>query len=219
MLLRMPGVYRPQGDTRLLCAAFHDANLPPGGTVLDIGTGTGAVALTAARAGAASVTAVDIARRAVVTARANAWLSGLNVEVRQGDALTIAAGRRFDIVLANPPYVPSVVDVDARGPARAWEGGCDGRAVLDRLCAAARDLLTPGGTLLMVHSALCGTEESLIALRGLGLKAAVVSRAREPFGPVMRGRADALVRAGLLEPGDTDEELVVIRADRAITDH
>ncbi|MGW5052702.1 HemK2/MTQ2 family protein methyltransferase [Actinokineospora sp. NPDC004072] len=218
MLLRIPGVYRPQGDTRLLCSAFHDANLPRGASVLDIGTGTGVVALTAARAGARAVTAVDVARRAVATARVNAWLNRAPVTVLHGDALALVAGRSFDVVLANPPYVPSVADGAVTGPARAWEGGCDGRAVLDRLCAAARDLLVPGGTLLMVHSALCGIDRSLLALRELGLKSAVVARAREPFGPVMRGRAAALVGAGLLGPDDVDEELVVIRADRAITD-
>ncbi|MGX7828015.1 HemK2/MTQ2 family protein methyltransferase [Actinokineospora sp. 24-640] len=218
MLLRMPGVYRPQGDTRLLCAAFHDANLPTAGHVLDIGTGTGVVALTAARAGAKTVTAIDVARRAVLTARLNAWVHRSPVRVLRGDALTRAAGRSFDVVLANPPYVPSVVDAEAHGPARAWEGGPDGRAILDRLCASARDLLVPGGTMLMVHSALCGITQSLAELRELGLKAAVVARAREPFGPVLRGRAAALVHAGLLTPEDTDEELVVIRADRAVTD-
>ncbi len=212
MLLRVPGVYRPQGDTRLLADALAAAAIPPGGSALDIGTGTGAMAIAAARAGAAEVTAVDVSRRAVWTARAHARLRGRPIEVRHGDALTVAAGRRFDLVVSNPPYVPAATG-DPRGAARAWDAGLDGRSIVDRLCAAAPDLLAPGGVLLMVHSALCDTDATLRALRDGGLKAAVVARAEERFGPVMRSRAHWLARRGLITDDQRAEELVVIRAD------
>ncbi|MFC7616542.1 hypothetical protein ACFQV2_26800 [Actinokineospora soli] len=64
-----------------------------------------------------------------------------------------------------------------------------------------------------MHSALCDTDRTLTTLRDHGLKAAVVARARDPFGPVMHSRAHSMVAAGLLAPDDIDEELVVIRAD------
>ena len=87
--------------------------------------------------------------------------------------------------------------------------------MLDRLCAVAPPLLAPGGMLLLVHSALCGVDRTLHQLRGGGLKASVVARAEEPFGPVMRARADLLREQGLLAPDQRNEELVVIRGDRA----
>jgi release factor glutamine methyltransferase len=135
--------------------------------------------------------------------------------VRHGDTVDAADDwARFDLVLANPPYVPGPGVVAAQGRARAWDAGPDGRAVLDRLCALAPLLLAPGGLLLMVHSALCDAELTLHQLRGGGLKASVVARREEPFGPVMRGRAQWLVERGLIAPGQRHEELVVIRADR-----
>jgi release factor glutamine methyltransferase len=68
--------------------------------------------------------------------------------------------------------------------------------------------------LLIVHSALCGVDQTLGSLRDGGLKASVVARAVEPFGPVMRGREALLRQRGVLTQDQRDEELVVIRADR-----
>ncbi|WP_198681376.1 HemK2/MTQ2 family protein methyltransferase [Lentzea terrae] len=212
-LLRAPGVYTPQDDTALLVDALHAAAIPPGARVLDIGTGTGALAIAAIRAGASEVTGVDISRRAVWTARVNAALQRLPLRVRLGNALEVVADERFDLVLANPPYVPAAGPC-ARGPARAWDAGLDGRQLLDPLCARMFDLLVPGGVLLMVHSALCGADTTLRQLRDNGLKASIVQRCSVPFGPVMNGRIGFLEQHGLIEPGQRHEELVVIRGDR-----
>ncbi len=213
-LLRAPGVYAPQDDTDLLVEAMHAAAIPARARVLDIGTGTGALAIAAIKAGAAEVTGVDVSRRAVWTARVNAALRGMPLKVRLGNALEVVADERFDLVLANPPYVPAANPCAATGPARAWDAGYDGRQLLDPLCARMIDLLVPGGVLLMVHSALCGVDTTLRQLRDNGLKASVVQRRSIPFGPVMRGRTDFLERHGLIEPGQRHEELVVIRGDR-----
>jgi release factor glutamine methyltransferase len=212
MLLRAPGVYAPQADTWLLVEALNAAAIPEGARVLDVGTGTGALSVAALRAGAAEATAVDVSARAVLTARVNAMVRRLPVRVHRGDALDVVAGRRFDVIMANPPYVPAWRP--ARGPARAWDAGLDGREQLDRLCAHAFDLLLPGGILLLVHSALCGVDTTLRQLRDSGLKASVVARHLEPFGPVLRSRVDFLEDNGLIEPGQRHEELVVIRGDR-----
>jgi release factor glutamine methyltransferase len=210
--LIIPGVYTPQEDTALLAGALSEEPLPPGADVLDVGTGSGALAIEAARRGT-RVTAVDVSWRAVCTARYNAWVAGVPVRVRRGNLFTPVRDRSFDLILTNPPYVPAPAGIRPRGPARAWDAGRDGRFVLDRICREAPVLLRPGGVLLMVHSALSDPDRTLDHLRTAGLKASVTRRSRIAFGPVLRGRADWLRQRGLLSPADEKEELVVVRAE------
>jgi release factor glutamine methyltransferase len=214
-LLRPPGVYSPQADTDLLADALRRERVASDTRVLDLGTGTGMLAVEAARQGAAHVTAVDISGRAVAAARVNALLSGLDVHVVRGDLTGPVRGRRFDLVLSNPPYVPAARTAD-RGPGhrkrRAWDAGPDGRVLLDRVCRDSPPLLAPGGVLLLVHSALCGVDLTLRRLVGVGLRAEVTARRRIPFGPVLRSRAHWLESRGVIPPGEREEDLVVIRA-------
>ncbi|WP_411576475.1 HemK2/MTQ2 family protein methyltransferase [Streptomyces mutabilis] len=209
----LPGVYAPQEDTALLAGALSDESLPPGAAVLDVGTGTGALALAAARRGG-RVTAVDVSWRAVCAARVNAMRAGVRVRVRHGDLFTPVRGETFDLVLANPPYVPAPgAGRRPRGAARAWDAGHDGRLVLDRICREIPGLLRPGGVLLLVQSALSDPERTVGNLREAGLKAAVSRRQRIGFGPVVRGRERWLRQRGLLSLADDEEELVVVRAE------
>ncbi|MEU3823661.1 HemK2/MTQ2 family protein methyltransferase [Streptomyces sp. NPDC030392] len=209
-----PGVYAPQSDTFLLKEAIEREKLPPGAEVLDVGTGSGALALAAARRGA-RVTAVDRSWRAVLTTRLHAALAGQRVRVLHGDLLEPAAGRRFDLIVCNPPYVPSPRQrPPRRGAAVAWDAGPDGRAVLDRICDGAPALLRPSGALLLVQSALSGVAPTLGRLERAGLTATVVRRSVVPFGPVLRERSGWLEQQGLIEPGQEKEELVIIRAHR-----
>ncbi|MDG9727499.1 MULTISPECIES: HemK2/MTQ2 family protein methyltransferase [unclassified Streptomyces] len=209
----LPGVYAPQEDTALLAGALSDESLPPGAAVLDVGTGSGALALAAARRGA-RVTAVDVSWRAVCAARVNAARAGLRIRVRHGNLFTPVRGESFDLVLANPPYVPAPGGGRRpRGAARAWDAGHDGRLVLDRICRELPALLRPGGVLLLVQSALSEPERTVGHLRAAGLKAAVTRRQRIAFGPVVRGREPWLRQRGLLAPADDEEELVVVRAE------
>ncbi|NXY95426.1 methyltransferase [Streptomyces sp. BR123] len=210
-------MYEPQGDSYLLKGALAKAAVPQGADALDVCTGTGLIAMTAARLGAHRVRAVDSSYRAVVTARCNARLNRLSVRVEHGDFRTSQAARhRYDVVTANPPYIPTPVSADTeRGRSRAWNAGPDGRRYLDRLCAMAPQLLTDHGMMLLVHSVLCAPEKTLRLLGEAGLKASIVARRRQPFGPVLTARAAWLIDQGLISQGQTEEELVVIRADRA----
>ncbi|MFF8190869.1 HemK2/MTQ2 family protein methyltransferase [Streptomyces bobili] len=211
--LVVPGVYAPQEDTDLLAGALSEEPLPPGSDVLDVGTGSGALALEAARRGT-RVTAVDVSWRAVYAARWNARRAGLPVRVLRGNLFEPVRGRTFDLVLANPPYVPAPHACRVpRGPARAWDAGGDGRLVLDRICQEVRGLLRPGGVLLLVHSAMSDPDRTVGQLRAADMKASVTGRRRIPFGPVLRSREEWLRRRGLLSGGENDEELVVVRAE------
>jgi len=212
-LLYPPGVYRTEDDTDLLIGVMRRGSYAVDRRVLDIGTGSGALAIAAARAGATSVTAVDLSWRSVAATWINSRLNRAAVSVRHGDLFAPVAGRRFELVVANPPYVPSESSVLPRHPiARAWDAGPDGRALLDRICAGAGDILTPNGDLLLVHSELSGTQWTLDALTEAGLRAQVLARASVPFGPVLRARSAMLESRGMIEPGQRIEKLVVIGA-------
>lgn len=214
-LVALPGVYRPQADTRLLADAMARERLGPSAEVMEIGTGTGALALGAAATGA-RVTAVDISWSAVIAARINALRRRLPLRVVHGDFAAASEGRSFDLVLANPPYVPSPHPAPPRhGAARAWDAGPDGRVLIDRICATAPALLRPGGVLLLVHSGMCGPATTVRRLRGEGLSAQVTRRVAVPWGPVLRARRDWLRSQGLADDGTDWEELVVIRARRS----
>ncbi|EOD69398.1 methyltransferase [Amycolatopsis vancoresmycina] len=211
-MLRLPGVYRPQEDTALLAAAIADLAIPAGARALDLCTGTGAQAVTLARRGAGTVFAVDLSRRALASARLNALVRRLTVRPCRGGLSRALREGPFDVVVANPPYVPSAAP--AVRSTRGWDAGPDGRAVLDPLCAAAGTLLRPGGTMLLVQSALSDVDRSRELLTAQGLRTSVARRAWIPFGPVLSGRTAFLEAAGLIEPGQRVEELVVLRAVR-----
>lgn len=210
-LLTLPGVYAPQHDTLVMLRAMAREGVAPGAHLLDIGTGSGALAVHAARMGA-RVTAIDIARRAVACARVNAALAGQKVTVRLRDLG--ALDRTYDMVISNPPYVPSPEGAPpAHGSARAWDAGHNGRAVVDRICAAAPRVLRPGGVLLLVHSGLCDADATLRRLRHGGLAAEITDRELVPFGPVLHSRLPWLRDRGLVGTAQDKEELVVIRAE------
>ncbi|MEV5974852.1 HemK2/MTQ2 family protein methyltransferase [Streptomyces sp. NPDC051921] len=209
-----PCVYAPQGDTALLLRSLAREDLGPEVRTLDLCTGTGLLAVAAARRGA-EATAVDISGLSVATARLNARLHGCRIRAVRGDLAAPVRGERFDLVTVNPPYVPAASSrVPAKGLRRAWDAGPDGRLLLDRICRVAPSVLAPRGVLLLVQSSLSDVPASLTALGDAGLRARVTARSTQPFGPVMSGRADWFEDRGLVAPGKRTEELVVIRAVR-----
>jgi release factor glutamine methyltransferase len=219
--LAVPPVYQPQSDSRLLVRAMQYSGLIPGRRVLDLCTGSGFVAIAAAEMGCADVTAFDICPHAVHSTEGNAIVAGVDIDVRQGSWVAALGCAPFEVVVANPPYVPTPPEDDIDtvtpgiGPSWAWNAGADGRLVLDPLCASASNLLCDGGSLLLAQSALAGVHRSLDCLRSTGLDAEVVACERIPFGPVLTQRAAWLEEMGLVRRGCREEELVVIRADKS----
>lgn len=105
-----PGVLIPRPETETLCQWVLDEAMVPGGRVLDIGCGSGCIAVTLALEGEAEVTAWDISTKALEVTVANAHRLGAVVEVQRVDILECArkphdAEAKWDVVVSNPPYV------------------------------------------------------------------------------------------------------------------
>lgn len=127
-------------------------------SVLDLGTGSGAIACAIARdRPACSVVGVDISARALDVAALNAReLRIPNVEWLHGDWTAPVAGRRFDVVVSNPPYVASDDEALANlrhEPVAALAAGGDGLDAIRRLAAEVPGIIVAGGTLLIEHGA------------------------------------------------------------------
>lgn len=213
-------MYAPQEDSRLLVETMRRSAAVEGRTVLDLCTGSGIAAIAAAQLGAEQVTAFDVCRRAVRCARRNARAVGVRIKARVGTLSDALICGPFDVLLSNPPYVPTgpadepgSVPADA-GPSRAWDAGPDGRMVLDPLCDSAAGLLSETGVLLVVQSEFADPDRSLRMLRRTGVDAAIVAEQHIPFGPVLSARAEWMQRAGLVESGRRQEKLVVIRGEK-----
>jgi release factor glutamine methyltransferase len=212
------GVYAPQEDSQILVDVMYKTGLALGSKVADLCTGSGVLAVNAAAQGAASVSAFDICPRAVRCARTNAQFHDAAVDVHLGSWARAAEFGPYDLIVCNPPYVPHDPDGEPLpqeiGPARAWDAGSDGRLVLDPLCEAVPDLLSSGGSLLLVQSEFADPRKTLEALSAAGLDADIVAWQWIPFGPVLQSRAKWLEDTGRLQPGRREEELLVIRADK-----
>lgn len=208
------GVYAPQHDSWLLRDTLQRSGQVHGRRVLDICTGSGILAIEAALLGAREVVAFDLSPAAVTCARRNAERSGVAIDVRLGTLRDARRAGPFDMVVSNPPYVPSDRPLEGTGPERAWDAGADGRVVLDELCDLAPELVAPGGTMLIVHSEFSDPPQTIRHLTRLGFDAQIVAGQTVEFGPVMNSYAERLEACGRLEPGRRVENLVVIRVDR-----
>jgi release factor glutamine methyltransferase len=155
-----PDVLVPRPDSEWIvteCLSLAKSMIAP--TILDIGTGSGclAVAVAAGHKGAV-VTAIDISEAALKVARRNAERHHFAERIRflHGDLFApLSAGERFDFILCNPPYIPRgqietlAPEVRDHEPRLALDGGEDGFAVIDRLIAGAGAHLQPGGHLIL----------------------------------------------------------------------
>lgn len=152
-----PEVLIPRGDTETLVEAALKV-LPPDGTLLDVGVGSGAIALALAHERPdLSVEGIDLSPAALAIAAENAQALGVaaRVTLRQGDLFALAGSRQYDVIVSNPPYIavgekatlmPEVRDFE---PALALFAGEDGLDCYLALIPAAKELLKGSGTLLV----------------------------------------------------------------------
>lgn len=150
-----PSVLIPRHDTETLVLTALQT-MPDAKSVLDVGTGSGCVAITLARQlPAAKVTAVDISESALALAEQNALQLEVNVEFLHGSLFDSVAGRGFDLIVSNPPYIPTAdietlePEVRDYDPRIALDGGLDGLQIYARLVPEASSYLNHGGWLLL----------------------------------------------------------------------
>jgi release factor glutamine methyltransferase len=150
-----PRALVPRPETELVAEAALTA-LPPDGVALDLCTGSGCIGVTLAlERPRARVLATDVSADALELARLNAERLGARLELLRGDLFEPApAGLRYDVIAANPPYVPSaelpgLARELRHEPALALDGGADGLSVIRRLVAEAPRRLAPGGALIV----------------------------------------------------------------------
>lgn len=186
-------VYSPSDDTDMLAETLK---VPKGSRVLDMCTGSGVLGLLAAPR-AREVLLVDDDPAAVEAARANARRNGLaNVRALQSDLFQGVEGR-FDLILFNPPYLPQGEGAEElylydelqkkwrNVGFHAWDGGPDGRAVIDRFLDSFEPHLAPGGRLHMIGSTLSDYQRTVEVLERKGLKVRILGRRRYFFEEIV----------------------------------
>jgi release factor glutamine methyltransferase len=168
-------VYQPAEDSRLLASAAVE-HVESGDRVIDVGTGSGFVAATIATETGATVIGTDLNPDACRQARER------GVEAIRADLLDPFASSSVDVVVSNPPYLPT-------DPDEAWSdwmevalsGGESGLAVIEPLLADVGRVLRPGGAVLMLVSSLTGVEDVVGLAADAGFSAAVVAEESFPF--------------------------------------
>jgi release factor glutamine methyltransferase len=160
-----PGVFVPRPETEVVVErAIEILEGVEGPTVVDVGTGTGAIALAVKRARPdARMLATDVSEEAVAVARANASRLALEVEVLRGDLLDpipIELAGRVDLILSNPPYVTreEYRDLPAEVKAEPYEALVGGTDLHRRLGGAAPRWLRPEGWLVLEIGSSQGEE-------------------------------------------------------------
>jgi len=178
-ILVLPQVLNPKlfRTGEFLAQTLSTISFPPEAVVLDMGTGTGIGAITAAGQ-ANRVVAVDVNPEAVRCARINALLNQVDdrVEVVEGDLFAPLGGRRFDVVLFNPPYLPGE-------PRTLLDRALYATDVVERFAAGLKDHLRPGGYALLLLSSDADENGLLQSFGRRGFNADVVA-ARDLYSEV-----------------------------------
>jgi release factor glutamine methyltransferase len=154
-----PGVLVPRPETEGLVEEVlkHIANLPGPVSVIDLGAGSGAMAISiATEAPNTHVIAVEKSAEAIEWLKQNVAFYDESIRIVQGDVSDVLEGVKCDVVVANPPYVPDSQplpkDVANFEPAIALFGGSDGLELPQRFISAAARLLKTGGLLAIEHT-------------------------------------------------------------------
>jgi release factor glutamine methyltransferase len=173
-------VYEPAEDSFLFA---ENLDVAEGDVVLDLGTGSGILAVVAAKK-ASSVLAVDLNPFAVRCALQNVKLNLFKGKVNflQADLFTaLEANGKFDLVLFNAPYLPSEEGEDSTWIGRSWAGGVSGRDVVDRFILEVPLYLKPFGRVVLMQSTLTGVEETISRFHENGLAASIKAEQKLPF--------------------------------------
>lgn len=170
-------VYVPAEDSYLLA---DNLEIEAGQSVLEIGTGSGIVAMYASRL-TDRITVTDINFDACELARKNFEDNGIeNIEILFGNMFEPVENRKFDVILFNTPYLPTEDDEVIDDTINyAFDGGLNGRKVIDLFLDEVGNHLNDGGTVQMIQSSLSGNEETLEKLDHSGFIAEI--KASEHF--------------------------------------
>ncbi|MEM2878023.1 MAG: class I SAM-dependent methyltransferase [Candidatus Hadarchaeales archaeon] len=182
-------VYEPADDSFMIA---ENMEISPGEEVLEIGTGCGFLAIIAAKRGA-RVVATDINQAAIQCSRENAAMHGVekNVDLRLGDLFDPVLEERFDLIIFNPPYLPSTLEERRGGRLElSWDGGDDGRRVVDRFIEGLPAHLKKRGRSLFVQSSLTGNEKTLELIEKNGLRGEIVARRKFFFEEIVLIRCE-----------------------------
>ncbi|MGB9631249.1 MAG: HemK2/MTQ2 family protein methyltransferase [Candidatus Methanodesulfokora sp.] len=178
MRIEIPeGVYRPAEDTFLLLDALNNACIR--GKALDMGTGSGVIAVYLAKKGFDPVLGVDINPVSGIALRMNSIKNNIDNTIFVNCDLFSSIRGRFDLIAFNPPYLPEEI----RGLANvAWAGGLpSGRRVIDRFLLDLRNYLSPKGEAYLLQTERNGVQETLDLLERRGLRGDIVAETRLMF--------------------------------------
>lgn len=166
-------VYEPSDDSFLLAENLIINNDEK---VLEIGTGSGIVAMYASKM-TDKVVATDINFNAIELAEKNFAANGIkNIQLLFGDLFEPVKNQKFDVILFNTPYLPTQeCEILDDGLNCAFDGGLDGRDVIDKFLNEVKNHLNHGGRIQLVQSSLSNIEETISKLKHLGFKAEVTA--------------------------------------------
>ena len=168
-----PEVYEPAEDTFLFA---ENLDIQRRDEVLEIGTGTGLIAVYAAQR-TKKVVATDINEHAIKCASKNTITNKTyNLELRHGNMFDPVEEEKFDLVLFNAPYLPTEEDekLDSELNA-AFDGGLEGREIIDQFIEQVKDYLNEEGRVQLVQSSLSDNEKTLSKLEKLGFNAEITA--------------------------------------------
>ncbi|MEE0939343.1 HemK2/MTQ2 family protein methyltransferase [Methanobrevibacter sp.] len=166
-------VYVPAEDSYLLA---ENLQIKEGQSVLEIGTGSGIVAMYASRL-TDKITVTDINFDACELARKNFRQNNIeNIEILWGNMFEVVENRKFDVILFNTPYLPTEEDEVLDNTINyAFDGGLNGRKVIDLFLNEVKNHLNDGGIVQMIQSSLSGNDETLSKLDELGFIAEIAA--------------------------------------------
>ena len=166
-------VYIPAEDSYLLADNLQIKN---GQSVLEIGTGSGIVAMYASKL-TDNITVTDINFDACELARKNFEANDIeNIEILFGNLFEPVENRKFDVILFNTPYLPTEDGEVLEDTINyAFDGGLNGRKVIDLFLNEVGNHLNDGGIVQMIQSSLSGNEETLEKLDNLGFIAEIAA--------------------------------------------